>query len=52
MCFDALQEAVAIVLDVGRGMTEVPPGEQSRLQVSLDAINMILQRKVYNFNIR
>lgn len=42
------KEAVAIVLDVGRGMTEVPPGEQSHLQVSLDAINMFLQRKLFS----
>lgn len=41
-----LQEAVAIVLDVGPSMTQAPPGEQSHLQVSLEAINMILQRKV------
>jgi len=41
-----LQEVVAIVLDVGPSMTQAPPGEQSHLQVSLEAINMILQRKV------
>lgn len=41
-----LQEAVAIVLDVGPSMTQASPGEQSHLQVSLEAINMILQRKV------
>ncbi len=40
------QEAIAIVLDVGPAMNQAPPGESTDLQTSLDAINMILQRKV------
>ena len=35
-----------IVLDVGASMNQAPAGEATSLQTSLDAINMILQRKV------
>ena len=41
-----LQEAIAIVLDVGPSMNQAPGGEATALNTSLDAINMILQRKV------
>ena len=34
------------MLDVGPSMGQAPPGECSALQTSVDAINMILQRKV------
>lgn len=48
-CMDSsifLQEAIAIVLDVGPSMNQAPPGETTSLQTSLEAITMILQRKV------
>jgi len=41
-----LQEALAIVLDVGPGMCQGPEGEATFLELSRTAINMILQRKV------
>lgn len=41
-----LQEAIAIVLDVGPSMNNAPPGEETPLQTAVDAIKMIIQRKV------
>ena len=42
------KEALAIILDVGPGMIHGPAGEQTCLQVSIDAVNMILQRKLFS----
>lgn len=44
--FMYLQEAIAIVLDVGPGMNQAAPGESTDLETSLIAVRMILQRKV------
>ena len=40
------QEAIAIVLDVGPSMNQAAPGEATYLQTAIQAITMILQRKV------
>jgi len=42
----SLQEALAIVLDVGSGMNQGPDGDETYFEQSRTAINMILQRKV------
>ena len=41
-----LQEAIAIVLEVGPSMGQAAAGDCTALQTSLEAIDMILQRKV------
>ena len=41
-----LQEAIALVLDIGPTMTQAPPGVDTPLQKALETITMILQRKV------
>ena len=41
-----LQEAIAIVLEVIPSMGQAAAGDCSALQTSLEAIDMILQRKV------
>ena len=46
VCASVFQEAIAIILDIGPTMNQAPPGEATALQTSLDAITMILQRKV------
>ncbi|CAH1774598.1 unnamed protein product [Owenia fusiformis] len=43
----AEKEAIAIVLDIGPSMNQAPPGEITSLQSSLNAITMILQRKIF-----
>lgn len=40
------QEAIGIVLDIGPSMNQAPPGGATSLHTALDAVNMILQRKV------
>lgn len=40
------QEVIAIVLDVGPSMNQAPPGVATPLETALQAITMILQRKV------
>ncbi len=47
--FFVLQEAIVIIVDVGPSMNQAPVGESTSLETSLDAINMILQRKVWEF---
>ena len=42
-----LQEAIAIVLDVGPSMNQAPAGEVTSLETAIDAITMIVQRKVH-----
>ncbi|XP_071110687.1 X-ray repair cross-complementing protein 5-like [Haliotis cracherodii] len=44
----ANKEAIAIVLDVGPSMNQAPPGEVSALQTAIDAVTMILQRKMFS----
>lgn len=44
----AAKEAIAIVLDVGPGMTEAPPGVETALKSSVEAIKRILQRKMFS----
>jgi len=46
-----LQEALAIVLDVGPGMSQASDEEATFFERSRSAINMILQRKVRFFTI-
>jgi len=41
-----LQEALAIVLDVGPGMSQGPDGDATYFEQSRTAVDMILQRKV------
>lgn len=40
------QDAVVIVLDVGPSMCQAAPGHSTSLEISVKAINMIIQRKV------
>ncbi|XP_061178116.1 X-ray repair cross-complementing protein 5-like [Saccostrea echinata] len=44
----ANKEAIAIVLDIGPSMNNAPPGEETPLQTAVDAIKMILQRKMFS----
>nr|XP_011424766.2 X-ray repair cross-complementing protein 5 [Crassostrea gigas] len=44
----ANKEAIAIVLDVGPSMNNAPPGEETPLQTAVDAIKMIIQRKMFS----
>ena len=37
-----------ILMDVGSGMNQAPPGVETDLQTSVDAVTKILQRKVCN----
>ena len=46
--YTLLQEAIAVVLDVGPSMNQAPPGVATPLETALDAVTMILQRKVSN----
>ena len=41
-----LQDAVVIILDVGPSMCQAAPGHSTSLEISVKAINMIIQRKV------
>jgi len=41
------QDAVVIILDVGPSMCQAPPGHSTSLEISVKAINMIIQRKVH-----
>lgn len=41
-----LQEALALVVDIGTGMSQAPPGFDSPLQITSDILQMIVQRKV------
>ena len=45
MCI-LFQEALAIVLDVGPGMSQGSDGDATYFEQSRTAVNMILQRKV------
>lgn len=42
------QEALALVVDVGIGMSQAAPGFDSPLQIASDILQMIVQRKVGN----
>ncbi|ELU08335.1 hypothetical protein CAPTEDRAFT_163248 [Capitella teleta] len=44
----ANKEAIAIVLDVGPGMNQAPPGCTTPIEESITAIQMILQRKLFS----
>lgn len=44
--FTLKQDAVVIVLDVGPSMCQAAPGHSTSLEISVKAINMIIQRKV------
>ena len=44
--FTFKQDAVVIILDVGPSMCQAPPGHSTSLEISVKAINMIIQRKV------
>ncbi|XP_076457066.1 X-ray repair cross-complementing protein 5-like [Babylonia areolata] len=44
----ATKEAIAIVLDVGPSMCSAAPGEATSLQMAIQAITMILQRKMFS----
>ncbi|XP_041361958.1 X-ray repair cross-complementing protein 5-like [Gigantopelta aegis] len=44
----ANKEAIAIILDVGPSMNQAPAGEATSLQTAIDAITMILQRKMFS----
>jgi hypothetical protein len=41
-----LKEALALVVDVGVGMSQGAPGFDSPLQIASDILQMIVQRKV------
>ncbi|XP_048780641.2 X-ray repair cross-complementing protein 5-like isoform X2 [Ostrea edulis] len=43
-----MKEAIAIVLDIGPSMNNAPPGEETPMQTAVDAIKMILQRKMFS----
>ncbi|KAK3726184.1 hypothetical protein RRG08_031511 [Elysia crispata] len=43
----ATKEAIAIILDVGPSMNQVPPGAITSLESAIEGINMILQRKIF-----
>ena len=40
------KDAVVIILDVGPSMCQAPPGHSTSLEISVKAVNMIIQRKV------
>ncbi|ESO85300.1 hypothetical protein LOTGIDRAFT_167877 [Lottia gigantea] len=44
----ANKEAIALVVDVNDCMTDAPGGQTSALQHALDAITLILQRKMFS----
>ncbi|CAF0990776.1 unnamed protein product [Didymodactylos carnosus] len=41
------KEALALVLDVSQGMANAPPGFDTPLQVAVDILQMIVQRKMF-----
>ncbi|XP_052762081.1 X-ray repair cross-complementing protein 5-like [Mya arenaria] len=41
------REAIAVLLDVGPSMNQAPPGVATPLETALEAITMILQRKMF-----
>ena len=41
------KDAVVIILDVGPSMCKAPPGHSTSLEISVKAVNMIIQRKVH-----
>ncbi|EDO36675.1 predicted protein [Nematostella vectensis] len=43
----AAKDAVAIILDIGPSMSSAPPGHETSLELSIKAINMIIQRKMF-----
>ncbi|XP_069105553.1 X-ray repair cross-complementing protein 5-like [Argopecten irradians] len=43
----ANKEAIAIVVDVGPSMNQAPAGETTSLQTAIEAMTMIVQRKVF-----
>ncbi|XP_052251500.1 X-ray repair cross-complementing protein 5-like isoform X2 [Dreissena polymorpha] len=43
----ANKEAIAIILDVGPSMNQAPPGVATPMETALEAIMMILQRKMF-----
>ncbi|KAJ7388679.1 X-ray repair cross-complementing protein 5 [Desmophyllum pertusum] len=43
----AAKDAVVIILDVGPSMCQAPPGHSTYLEISVKAINMIIQRKMF-----
>lgn len=45
--FTFKQDAVVIILDVGPSMCQALAGHSTSLEVSVKAINMIIQRKVH-----
>ncbi|XP_069105768.1 X-ray repair cross-complementing protein 5-like [Argopecten irradians] len=42
-----IDEAIAIVVDVGPSMNQAPAGETTSLQTAIEAMTMIVQRKVF-----
>ena len=40
------KDAVVIILDVGPSMCQAAPGHSTSLEISVKAVNMIVQRKV------
>lgn len=44
MCVN--KDAVVIILDVGPSMCQALPGHSTSLEISVKAVNMIIQRKV------
>ena len=40
------KDAVVIILDVGPSMCQAPPSHSTSLEISVKAVNMIVQRKV------
>ena len=40
------KDAVVIILDVGPSMCQALPGHSTSLEISVKAVNMIVQRKV------
>ncbi|KAL9961622.1 hypothetical protein ACROYT_G030604 [Oculina patagonica] len=43
----AAKDAVVIILDVGPSMCQAPPSHSTSLEISVKAINMIIQRKMF-----
>ncbi|CAF2593188.1 unnamed protein product [Rotaria sp. Silwood2] len=41
------KEALALVIDIGIGMSQAPPGFDSPLQITSDILQMIVQRKMF-----
>jgi len=46
MCYNYLQEATVLCIDVGIGMQDAPQNEDSSFDLAVQVASMLIQRKV------